>query len=115
MAYTYKVKKPCKVCGKLFTPCSDCENDKTAFHWRTVACSIECGRKYLAMVLEARTYDNVKDSIGNSVSVDNTIDVQEDMHEATTVKKRKYTKSKNATKEQIKVDDNLIKENERIG
>ena len=52
---TYKVQRPCRVCGKLYTPCSDCDNDKTAFHWRAVACSIECGRKYLQMVLEARS------------------------------------------------------------
>lgn len=50
----YKVQKQCKACGKLYTPCFDCENDKTAFHWRTVACSPECGRKYFAMVEAAR-------------------------------------------------------------
>lgn len=46
----YKVQKPCKICGKLYTPCPECENDKSAFHWRTVACSIECGRKYFELV-----------------------------------------------------------------
>lgn len=50
----YKVQKPCKVCGRMYTPCADCENDKTAFHWRTVACSRECGMKYFEMVLNAR-------------------------------------------------------------
>lgn len=50
----YKVQKPCKVCGKLYTPCSDCERDKTAFHWRTVACSVQCGMEYFRMVEEAR-------------------------------------------------------------
>lgn len=50
----YKVQKPCKVCGKMYTPCYDCERDKTAFHWRTVACSIKCGIKYFKMVEEAR-------------------------------------------------------------
>ena len=50
----YKVQKPCKVCGKLYTPCGDCEKDKTAFHWRTVACSYECGQEYLRRVMEAR-------------------------------------------------------------
>ena len=49
-----KVQKPCKVCGKMYTPCSDCERDKYAFHWRTVACSIECGKEYFRMVEEAR-------------------------------------------------------------
>lgn len=50
----YKVQKPCKVCGRMYTPCADCESDKTAFHWRTVACSRECGMKYFEMVLNAR-------------------------------------------------------------
>lgn len=50
----YKVQKPCRVCGKMYTPCSDCERDKTAFHWRTVACSIGCGMEYFKMVEEAR-------------------------------------------------------------
>ena len=50
----YKVKKPCRVCGKLYVPCADCENDNTAFHWRTVACSYECGKKYFEKVLEER-------------------------------------------------------------
>ena len=38
----------------MYTPCGDCEADKTAFHWRTVACSYECGKIYLARVMEAR-------------------------------------------------------------
>lgn len=42
------------MCGKLYTPCSDCENDKTAFHWRTVACSRECGLKYFKKIEESR-------------------------------------------------------------
>jgi hypothetical protein len=52
---SYKVQKPCRVCGKLYTPCSDCENDKEIFRWRTVACSYECGQEYLKRVLEARS------------------------------------------------------------
>ena len=56
----YKVQKPCKVCGKMFTPCADCERDKTAFHWRTVACSVECGKKYFEMVMKARSKTTVK-------------------------------------------------------
>lgn len=54
----YKVQKPCKVCGKMYTPCSDCEKDKTVFRWRTVACSEECGKKYFQMVMEARNKNN---------------------------------------------------------
>lgn len=50
----YKVQKKCKVCGNLYTPCGDCEKDGTAFHWRTVACSYECGQEYLKRVMAAR-------------------------------------------------------------
>lgn len=50
----YKVQKPCRVCGKMYTPCGDCERDKTAFHWRTVACSYACGMEYFKRVEEAR-------------------------------------------------------------
>ena len=53
-----KVQKPCKICGKMFTPCADCERDKNMFHWRTVACSPECARTYFAKVEEARKHTN---------------------------------------------------------
>lgn len=56
----YKVQRPCKVCGKLYTPCADCEKDKSAFHWRTVACSPECGKKYFEMVMKARNKSKAK-------------------------------------------------------
>ena len=54
---SYKVQKPCNVCGRLYTPCGDCERDNTAFHWRTVACSYKCGQEYLRRVMEARSKD----------------------------------------------------------
>ena len=49
-----KVQKPCRVCGKMFYPCVDCAKDKTMVHWRAVACSIECAKKYFEKVEEAR-------------------------------------------------------------
>lgn len=49
----YKVQKPCKFCGKMYTPCADCEKDST-FRWRKVACSKECAMKYFALVEAAR-------------------------------------------------------------
>lgn len=56
----YKVQKPCKVCGKMYTPCVYCESDKTAFHWRTVACSVECAEEYFRRVEEARKQQEKK-------------------------------------------------------
>ena len=51
---TGKVQKPCKICGKPFTPCADCENDQTMFRWRRVACSPECAKEYFARVVSTR-------------------------------------------------------------
>lgn len=55
---TYKVQKPCRICGKIYSPCSDCENDKHAFHWRTVACSKECAMEYFKKIEESRKPQN---------------------------------------------------------
>ena len=52
------VKKPCRICGKLYTPCSYCEHENTAFHWRAVACSRECAAEYYRRVTAARNKRN---------------------------------------------------------
>lgn len=49
-----KVQKPCKICGKMFIPCADCENDKTMFRWKRVACSPECAKEYFAKIEKSR-------------------------------------------------------------
>lgn len=46
IAMTYLVKKPCKTCGKLFTPCADCAGKSPMFRWRKIACSPECAKEY---------------------------------------------------------------------
>ena len=51
---TNKIQKPCRICGKLFTPCSDCENDKTMFRWKRIACSQKCAKEYFARVEASR-------------------------------------------------------------
>lgn len=56
----YTVQKHCRTCGKLYTPCANCENDNTAFHWRTVACSYECGMEYFKAVMKNREESNKK-------------------------------------------------------
>lgn len=52
------VKKPCRICGKLYIPCSYCEHENTAFHWRAVACSRECAAEYFRRVTAARDKKN---------------------------------------------------------
>lgn len=49
-----KVQKPCRICGKMFTPCADCENDKTMFRWKRIACSQKCAKEYFAKVESSR-------------------------------------------------------------
>ena len=49
-----KIQKPCRICGKLFTPCNDCENDKTMFRWKRIACSQKCAKEYFAKVEASR-------------------------------------------------------------
>lgn len=87
----HKVQKPCKVCGKLYTPCGDCERDNIAFHWRTVACSYECGQIYLAKVMAAREVGNENLYIEESTEI---------IKEAKQ-KKRTYKAESNEGSEQI--------------
>lgn len=47
-------KKICRVCGKSYEACRSAKRDIGVFHWQEVACSPECGTKYLRMVNEAR-------------------------------------------------------------
>lgn len=43
----------CRVCGKPYKPCKTGSVPGT-FNWKEVACSPECGEKYLAAILESR-------------------------------------------------------------
>ncbi|MBQ0036428.1 MAG: hypothetical protein KBT35_05880 [Firmicutes bacterium] len=103
----YKVQKPCKVCGKMYTPCGDCENDKSAFHWRTVACSIGCGKKYFELVEKERN-KNTTDII-NVEPIEEIEDVDEDdnkmlVDEFTTIPKYKKKKEYKNFKEREQID-----------
>ena len=43
-----KKKIPCRVCGKLFEPCSYCQSHGEHFKWRNFACSRACAAKYIS-------------------------------------------------------------------
>ena len=69
---------PCRVCGKMFTPCNKTSGALGAFNYREVACSPECGTEYLRRVQAARqkssnapdatvSTDEKKDVSGNQV------------------------------------------------
>lgn len=44
---TNKKMIPCRVCGKMFEPCSYCQSHVDVFRWRNFACSLECAKKYI--------------------------------------------------------------------
>ena len=98
-----KVKKICRICGKEYTPCSYCENDKMAFHYRTICCSRKCAEVYLSRVLEARQKANkVKESetIGQeSVTVKDDSQIIEKNQIVEEKPKRRYTKKKQTESE----------------
>lgn len=107
-----KVKKICRICGKEYTPCSYCENDKMAFHYRTICCSRACAQIYLARVLEARgkieeesTEDSQVDAlnINDSTSDKNVVLVDNDNTDMEQEKpKRKYVRKKAVEAEEKK-------------
>lgn len=43
----------CRVCGKEYKPCRSVVSNGV-FRWQAVACSPECGAKYLARIEESR-------------------------------------------------------------
>lgn len=58
-------KKICRVCGSPYEACRSAKKDKGVFRWQEVACSPECGSRYLRMVNEARkvrTHDLIPDT-----------------------------------------------------
>lgn len=97
----YKVQKPCRTCGKMYTPCSDCEKDKSAFHWRTVACSMKCAMEYFEKIEESRKHkgDNIEvsvteiknEDVGEVVFYDTTI--SEEVKSTRTRKKKNNEES----------------------
>lgn len=43
----------CRICGKKYKSCST-PNTTNTFRWRDVACSVECGEKYLYNIQVSR-------------------------------------------------------------
>lgn len=87
----YKVKKTCRVCGKMYVPCTDCENDNTVFHWRTVACSYECGKKYFEKVLEERNKSTKMKSVSSAKKSVQTKKISEKVENSTDKKDEKIS------------------------
>lgn len=98
-----KVKKKCRICGKEYTPCSYCENDQMAFHYRTICCSRKCAEVYLSRVLEARkktTKVNESDSVSQeSATLKDDAQAIEQNQIVEEKPKRRYTKKKQTESE----------------
>lgn len=58
-----KKKIVCRVCGKLFVPCSHCQSTTDEFKWRNFACSLECAKKYVADTIAYRNTLNNKNKV----------------------------------------------------
>ncbi len=83
----YSVQKPCKVCGKMYTPCSTCEKDNSIFHWRTVACSEKCAAIYFERVRNARM-PKQKNAVKNDIQKMHYVDVKNNTNKEKTYQKK---------------------------
>lgn len=46
--------KVCKTCGKTYEACRTVRSNSSVFRWQDVACSPECGQKYLTAIKISR-------------------------------------------------------------
>lgn len=90
---------PCRVCGKLFEPCSTCQAHNDIFRWRNFACSRECAEKYISETIAYR--NSSKESKNNSaIVIDNVVTVKsnimtvDNQEEKNSTTKRKYNRKK---------------------
>ena len=100
-----KIQKPCRVCEKLFTPCADCENDKTMFRWKRITCSQKCAKEYFAKV-EASRQPKVEGVCPQPVEIEsaefnNTVSENITVTEDIKPKRTKKNSIKNEESEQI--------------
>lgn len=93
-----KIQKPCRICGKMFTPCADCENDKTMFRWKRFTCSLDCAKKYFAKIDESRKSQIEAEIIQN----DNIVSIE--MVDAKIVKPKRGRKKNIENEESEQID-----------
>lgn len=86
---------PCRVCGKLFEPCTTCQAHNDIFRWRNFACSRKCAEKYISETIAYR--NSSKEDIGKSNNVVGDISSATRIHTA----KKKYNGKKTANNVEI--------------
>lgn len=84
-----KIQKPCRVCGKMFTPCADCANDKTMFRWKKFTCSFNCAKEYFARIEASRhlkTNIDADNAQNDNTTQNNNVDLSDEINGAIIVK-----------------------------
>lgn len=87
---------PCRVCGKLFEPCTTCQAHNDMFRWRNFACSRECAEKYITETIAYRNSlkEDKKNSVVDDVTVKSNIVTLGNQEEKSNTTKRKYNRKK---------------------
>ena len=65
--------KKCRVCGTAYEYCRSIKTADGVFRWQDVACSVDCGVKYLEMIRKSRgenDFDNKEESEEKEVSIE---------------------------------------------
>lgn len=97
-----KKKIPCRVCGKLFEPCTYCQSHSDIFMWRNFACSIECAQKYINDTIAYRESLKKKGTqTGNTFERSQVTDVE-------SIVKKAASKRKNAKKIPQEISEDTI-------
>lgn len=95
-----KKKIPCRVCGKLFDPCTYCQSHSDIFMWRNFACSIECAQKYINDTIAYRESLKKKDEHTENTSIEPQTTDEE------SILKKSTSKRKNAKKISSGISEN---------
>lgn len=97
---------PCRVCGKLFEPCSYCQSHADIFRWRNFACSRECATTYINDTITYR--ESLKhDKKENSGTIEEAKKTDTETAMTKIQTKRKYSK-----KASVEAVENEIENNE---
>lgn len=94
-----KDKIPCRVCGKLFKPCSYCQSHSDVFRWRNFACSRECATKYVNDTIAYRK--SLKNKEGNMINKAETV-AKETFNDKPTMTRKKINKKKSTDVVEVK-------------
>lgn len=83
----------CRVCGKEYEACHTLRPASDTFRWQAVACSPECGEKFLAAILASRATETTESIVENTAEADTEVatqkvDVAADKEETKTRKKK---------------------------